>query len=165
MFRIYCGPDGEPSSYSEDNIPYQPKHFLPISLKGVEKSDFTMVYGYPGRTSEYLTSYAVRLISEVENPHQIKLRQERLDIMAADMEKDALIRIKYASKHARVANAWKKWIGENRGLKKLNAIEKKQSLEKEFIDWVNSTDELKSKYGNLLWLSCKQRTCCLRRVF
>ena len=150
LFRIYADKDNKPAEYSEDNIPYKPKKYFPISLKGVEKDDFTLVFGYPGTTQEYLTSYAVKMISEVENPHQIKLREKRLAQMKIDMDASDEVRIKYATKHARVANYWKKWIGENRGLKKLDAIEKKQILEEEFQAWANSNNERKEKYGNLL---------------
>ena len=150
LFRIYADKDNNPAEYSPDNVPYKPKKYLPISLKGVKKGDFTMVYGYPGTTQEYLPSYAVKLISQVENPNAIELREGRLEIMRKYMEQDQAIRIQYASKYARVANYWKKWIGENRGLKKLNAIEKKQAFENDFQNWVNANTPRKEKYGNLL---------------
>jgi len=150
LFRIYAGKDNNPAEYSPDNVPYKPKKYFPISLKGVKKGDFTMVFGYPGSTSEYLTSYAVRMITEVENPHRIKLREKRLDIFNAAMNTSREIRIKYATKHARVSNYWKKWIGENRGLQRFNAIEKKEALEQKFTTWAFSAEKLKMKYGNIL---------------
>jgi Peptidase S46 len=150
LFRVYADKDNKPAEYSEDNVPYKPKKHFPISLNGVDKGDFTLVFGYPGSTEEYIPSYAVELISKVENPHQIKLRDKRLKIIGADMDLDPAIRLKYAAKHAGVANYWKKWIGENRGLKKLNAIEKKQKFEADFTSWVNQDDARKVKYGNLL---------------
>ncbi len=150
MFRIYADKNNSPAEYSADNVPYTPKKYLPISLKGVKKGDFTLVFGYPGTTNEYLTSYAVSLISKIENPAQIKLRKKRLEIMAADMNNNDEVRIKYASKYAGVANYWKKWIGENRGLQKLNAIKKKQDLEKQFNVWANSNDTLKQNFAYLL---------------
>ncbi|MCK4662668.1 MAG: S46 family peptidase [Bacteroidales bacterium] len=150
LFRIYANKDNKPAEYSPDNVPYKPKKHFPISLKGVKKGDFTLVFGYPGRTSQYLTSFAVEMISKVENPHQIKLREKKLEILQADMDASDEVRIKYASKYASTSNYWKKWIGENRGLEKLNAIEKKQKLEEEFQAWVNSDNSRIEKYGNLL---------------
>ncbi|MBE9468077.1 MAG: S46 family peptidase [Bacteroidetes bacterium] len=150
MFRIYADKENKPAEYSADNVPYKPKKHLPISLKGYKKGDFTMIFGYPGTTNEYLTSYAVNLVSKIENPAQIDLRKKRLEIMSADMNDNPEVRIKYASKYAGVANYWKKWIGENRGLQKLNAIEKKQELEKQFNIWANSNEELKKNYAHLL---------------
>ncbi|NOZ45371.1 MAG: S46 family peptidase [Chlorobi bacterium] len=150
IFRVYVNNDNKPAKYSKDNVPYKPKYHFPISLQGVKKDDFTMVYGFPGRTSEYLTSYAVNLISKVENPKQIELRAERLKIMVKEMDANDEVRIQYASKYARVSNYWKKWIGENKGLQKLGAIEKKQQFENEFTNWVNSSEERKEKYGKVL---------------
>ncbi len=150
MFRIYADKDNNPAKFSKDNVPYKPKRSLDISLKGVKKGDFTFVFGYPGTTMEYLTSYAVKMISGVENPHKINLRDKRLAIMRAEMDKSTKVRIQYSTKYARVANAWKKWIGENRGLMKLNAIEKKQNLESEFTTWVNTDVNRTKEYGTLL---------------
>lgn len=150
MFRIYADKNNEPAEYSPENVPYKPKKFFPISLKGVKKGDFTMVFGYPGSTEEYLTSYGVKMISEVENPQRIKIRQAKIDIMTKYMEKDAGVRIQYADKYAGVSNSWKKWIGENRGLKRLNAIQKKQVFEKDITSWMNGNEAKKSKYGSLL---------------
>ncbi|OFY90425.1 MAG: peptidase S46 [Bacteroidetes bacterium RIFOXYA2_FULL_33_7] len=150
IFRVYADKDNKPAEYSADNVPYKPKKFFPISMKGVKEGDFTMVFGYPGSTTEYLTSYAVKMISENENPHQIKLREKRLEIMKADMDASDKVRIQYSSKYAGIANYWKKWIGENRGLKKLDAIEKKEALEEDFTKWANSSPELKAKYANIL---------------
>ncbi|MCF8373997.1 MAG: S46 family peptidase [Bacteroidales bacterium] len=150
LFRIYADKDNQPAEYSPDNVPYKPKKFFPISLKGVKKDDFTMVYGYPGTTQEYLTSYAVKNITEVSNPNKIAIRETILDVMNADMEADPQVRIQYASKSAGVANAWKKWIGENRGLNRLDAITKKEELEKEFYDWVGLKSSRRKKYSNIL---------------
>ncbi len=150
LFRIYANKENNPADYSPDNVPYKPKKSFPISLKGVKKGDFTMVFGYPGRTQEYLTSYAVDMISKVENPHQIRIRQKKIDIMKVGMDSDPKIRIQYSAKYARVSNYWKKWIGENRGLKKLHALDKKREVEARFTKWANSTAERKEKYGYLL---------------
>jgi len=150
MFRIYCDKDNNPAEYSKDNVPYKPKQSLTISLKGVKEGDFTMVYGYPGTTEEYLTSHAVQMISEVENPAKIELRAKRLDILNECIKKSDLVRIQYSAKYAGIANYWKKWIGETRGLKKLNAIEKKQQSEKDFTMWVNEDKSRIAKYNHLL---------------
>jgi len=150
VFRIYADKNNEPATYSENNVPFKPKKHFPISLKGVKKGDFTMVFGYPGSTEEYLTSFAVKMISEVENPHQIKIRQAKIDIMKKYMNADPAVRIKYASKYASVSNYWKKWIGENRGLKKLNAVQKKQGFEKAISEWMGKDNARNKKYGNLL---------------
>jgi len=150
LFRIYVDRNGKPAEYSENNIPYQPKFYFPISLKGIDKNDFTFVFGYPARTNEYLPSYALKLITEIENPQKIKLRQTRLDIFNSYSANDPKIRIQYASKNARVANYWKKMIGESRGIKRVHGIEKKETFEQEFQQWSNSSPELQRDYGNLL---------------
>jgi hypothetical protein len=150
LFRIYVGPDGKPAEYSEDNIPYTPKYYFPISIAGVDEDDFTFVFGYPARTSEYLPSYAIEMTTEVQNPGKIKLRETRLDIFNKYSNADPKVRIQYATKHARISNAWKKWIGESDGIRRMDGIEKKLAYEEEFAEWANSTPELKEKYGNLL---------------
>ena len=134
LFRIYAGPDNLPADYSIDNVPYKPKHFLPISLDGVEEGDFTMVFGFPGRTNEYLPSPAIEQLVETLNPAKISIREKALAIIDKYMRSDEEIRIQYASKFARVANYWKKWIGESQGLTKTKAIDKKQKYEKAFME-------------------------------
>ncbi|WP_321296108.1 S46 family peptidase [Marinifilum fragile] len=150
MFRIYAGKDNKPASYSKDNVPLKPKQSFKISLKGVNQDDFTMVFGYPGTTTEYLTSYALKMMTEVDNPHKIKIRTKKLDLMRADMDASPMVRIQYSAKYAGVANSWKRWQGEIKGLNRLNAIEKKEALEKKFEEWANSTPELKKKYAGIL---------------
>ncbi|RIJ41696.1 S46 family peptidase [Pontibacter oryzae] len=150
LFRVYAGPNNEPADYSPDNKPYKPKHHLPISLSGIQEKDFTMVFGFPGRTNEYLTSQAVKEIYEVSNPAKINIRETKLNILDKDMKASAEVRIKYAAKYASIANYWKKWIGENRGIRKANAIEEKQKLEQQFAGWVAADPSRKAKYGNLL---------------
>ncbi len=150
VFRVYANKDNEPADYSPDNVPYKPKQFFPISMKGVKKGDFTMVFGYPGTTQEYLPSFAVKMLMETQNPHRIKIRQNKIDIMSKYMQKDPAIRIKYSSKYAGISNYWKKWIGENRGLKRLNAVAKKQDSEKQISKWIKKQKERKAKYGHIL---------------
>ena len=146
LFRIYANKQNQPAEYSEENVPYDPKHFLPISLDGVSENDFTMVFGFPGRTSEYLPSVAIDQIVTKLNPPKIKIREESLKIVDGYMRKDATIKIQYASKYARIANYWKKWIGESQGLTKSKAVEKKQKLEVEFQE----KNKNKPEYASLL---------------
>jgi len=140
MFRVYADENNRPADYSADNKPYKPNHYLPISLDGVEESDFTLVFGFPGRTNEYLPAVAVDQIVNVLNPAKIEVRDSALKIIDAYMRKDADIKIKYASKFARTANYWKKWIGENQGIHQTNAIAKKKELEAKFSKIVAEKD-------------------------
>lgn len=149
VFRIYANKDNKPAEFSADNVPYKPKNVIPISIKGYNKGDFTMVYGFPGRTQEYLSSYAVDMIMNESDPLKVSLREKRLNIMNVDMLQSDAVRIAYASKYASVANYYKKWMGEMNGLKKYDAVAKKQLFEKEFIDAVNSDPVKKEKYGNI----------------
>ena len=140
LFRIYAGPDNKPAPYSPDNKPFKPRHHLPISLAGVQPGDFTMVFGFPGRTNEYLTSWGVDEVYSVSNPAKIAVRDAKLRVLDADMKASDKVRIQYAAKYAGIANYWKKWIGENRGLKKLDAVRVKQQQEAEFQRWAESGD-------------------------
>ncbi|MEM9821746.1 MAG: S46 family peptidase, partial [Bacteroidota bacterium] len=150
LFRIYAGKDNMPAEYSEDNVPFKPKHFLPISLDGVEEGDFTLVFGFPGRTNQYLPMFAVEQLVEDLNPPKIAIRDRALKILDAAMRSDEQTRIQYASKYARIANYWKKWIGENQGLLSTNAILKKELLESEFQRRVYSREDWKKKYGRII---------------
>lgn len=150
MFRVYCAPDGKPAKYSKDNIPYQPKEFLPVSIKGVDKGDFAMVMGFPGQTERYMTSFGVKEKIDILNPTAIKIRTKKLDLMKKDMDASNKVRIQYASKYAQTANYWKYFIGESKGLRKLNIIEQKQELEKQFTDWLNASPDRQKLYGTVL---------------
>ncbi|MCS6821467.1 MAG: S46 family peptidase [Microscillaceae bacterium] len=150
LFRVYSDKNGKPAKYSKDNVPLKPRYFLPISLKGIKKGDFTMVMGFPGRTQEYITSYAVKLLLETSNPHKIRIRDKILRILENDMKESDKVRIQYAAKQASIANAWKKWIGESRGLRKANVIAKKQNLEAQFTTWVQADTTRQQKYGQVL---------------
>jgi hypothetical protein len=143
LFRIYAGKDNKPAAYSKDNVPYVPKKYFTLSTKGVQEGDFTLVYGYPGRTQQYIHSEAVRYIMETSNPHKINLRTKRLDIQKEHMDKSQEIRIKYASKNASVSNAWKKWQGESKGLERLETLEAKRAFEKEFDKWAKDKAQYK----------------------
>ena len=146
VFRVYADKDGKPADYSKDNVPYKPKKHLKINLKGVNEGEFTFVFGYPGTTKQFLTSDAVNYVQNIEDPTRIKLRTARLDVYNRAMNETPAQRLRYASKVASVANGWKKWQGEVRGLKRLNAIERKQAFEKEFNQWAVNKD----KYKNVL---------------
>ena len=149
LFRIYADKNNRPAEYSKDNVPYTPKHFFPVSAKGIKEDDFTMVMGYPGRTQEYLPSFAVEQIVYDLNPAKIELRDAALKVQDGFMRKDNTIKIQYASKYATVANYWKKWIGETKGLKKSNAIAFKKDFEKKFQERVNIAGK-QAEYGTIL---------------
>lgn len=150
LFRVYSGPDGKPAEFSEDNIPYNPKHFFPISLKGVDEGDFAMVLGYPGSTNRYKTSYGVQYTMDVTNPVRVNVREEKLRIIDEYMSSSQKARIQYASKYARSSNYYKYSIGQNRGLGNLNVIEKKKALEDDFTQWISTDNTRKEKYGKAL---------------
>jgi hypothetical protein len=150
LFRIYAGPDNMPADYSIDNKPFKPKHFLPVSLDGVAEGDFTLVFGFPGRTNQYLPSSAVAQTMNVLNPAKIAIRDKALKIVDAGMRSDEAIRIQYASKYARIANYWKKWIGENQGLKKSDAMGRKHKYEQDFMTRLKADRKMHGRYGSLL---------------
>lgn len=150
IFRIYADKDNNPADYADSNVPFKPRHFLPISLKGVQENDFAMVFGFPGRTSEYLSSDAVDLTMSVSDPAKIRIREARLAIWRSDMEKSDAIRIKYASKYAGIANYYKKWKGEQLGLEMYDAVQKKQDFEKLFTSRVKADTAFSKKYGTVL---------------
>ena len=146
VFRVYADAENRPAAYSKDNRPYRPKRHFTVSTRGVEEGDFTMIYGFPGSTQAYVTSDAVEYVAEVSDPMKIALRTERLDIIAAAQAEDAAVRIQYASKHASIANAWKKWQGEVLGLRRLGTVEKKRAYERRFAAWAAPRPE----YAHLL---------------
>lgn len=150
MFRIYCAPDGSPADYSEENVPYHPKKFLPISLKGVEEGDFAMVFGYPGSTNRYASSFGIEYTINGTNTARIDVREKKLDIISEYMATSQKAKIQYASKHARSANYYKNAIGQNEALTKLKVVEQKRELEEEFTNWVNANQGRKEKYGEAL---------------
>jgi len=150
IFRVYAGTDNLPAAYSKDNKPYKPKHFLPISIDGIEENDFTMVYGFPYNTDEYLTSYAVKTIMDVTDPARVTVREAALAVLDKEMRKDEATRLKYASKYAGIANYWKFAIGESKGLRKFNAVGEKEKYEAEFTKRINQDPKLKAKYEFVL---------------
>jgi Peptidase S46 len=150
MFRIYANKDNKPADYAVDNIPFTPKKSLNISIDGIAENDFTMVFGFPGRTTEYLYSGAVEQIRTVNDPAKIAIRDKALNIIDGYMRKDESIKIQYAAKYASIQNAYKKWQGEVLGLTRTNGVGKKLDLENEFQKRVNANPILKEKYGTLL---------------
>ncbi|MEQ1675126.1 MAG: S46 family peptidase [Chitinophagaceae bacterium] len=150
MFRIYAGKDNKPADYSPDNVPYVPKKSLSISLDGVNEGDFTMVFGFPGRTNQYLHSAAVEQIMTVNDPAKIAIREKALAVIDGFMRKDEQIKIQYAAKYASIQNAYKKWQGEVQGLTSTNALGKKRAYEELFQKRVNTNPAWKEKYGTIL---------------
>lgn len=150
VFRVYSGPDGNPASYSGDNIPLKPKYWLPVSLKDINKGDFAMVFGYPGRTQRYYTSHEVSEIMTITNPNRIKIRGIKQDIWMADMKADHKIDIQYAANYSSSSNYWKYSIGQNMQLEKNNVTDKKQSIETRFSSWVKAEPDRQARYGEAL---------------
>jgi len=152
VFRVYMSPDGKPAQYSKDNVPLKPKRYLPVSIKDLQKDDFTMVMGYPGGTTRYMTSYEVDEAMKITNANRIKIRSIRQDIWMKDMMADPKVNIQYASKYSGSSNSWKFSIGQNEGLTRLRTAEKKAAFEADFMKWVNADAGRKEKYGNALSL-------------
>jgi hypothetical protein len=150
LFRVYADANGRPAAYSEDNVPLQPRHHLPINLNGLEEGDFTMVYGFPGRTYEYIHHKAVEFIVKESNPLSISMRKKTLSIMDHAMDQDPEVKIKYAAKQSRVSNAYKKWIGQSQGLEAYKAVDKKIEFEKEFLLRLHENDTYSEAYASLL---------------
>ncbi|MBR3854320.1 MAG: S46 family peptidase, partial [Tidjanibacter sp.] len=156
VFRIYADRNNQPADYSKDNVPYTPKRHFTISTQGAAEGDFTFVYGFPGTTREYVTSDFVDYTLNYSNPAKIHLRTLRLDVISEAQEKDVATRIMYASKHASIANAWKKWQGESLGLARRKTVEKKQAYESRFVEWAKGTEyegvveSLHAKYAEML---------------
>jgi len=150
IFRVYTAPDGSPAEYAEENIPLKPKHYLPISLKGYQKDDYAMIWGYPGGTERYLTSYGIDFATDDKNPALINTFGKALEVMKSYMDADPEVRIELASDYAGLANSWKYFIGQSRGLKNLDVKGKKEVIEKDFTKWVNSSQKNKDEYGEVL---------------
>tara|TARA_R110002096_G_scaffold21043_7_gene68707 strand:+ start:59490 stop:61685 length:2196 start_codon:yes stop_codon:yes gene_type:complete len=150
IFRIYAGKDNKPAEYSEDNVPYSPNFHLKVNTSGVKDGDFSMIYGFPGTTQEYLPSNEVYNIAEVYNPARIDIRDRLLKILDKKMRKSEASRLQYASKYARISNSWKKWIGERNGLKESKGINRKENFENEFLSALNSKTEWRNEYGDVL---------------
>ena len=149
VFRIYADKDNRPAKYSPDNVPYHPKRHFAVSTKGVKEGDFTMIYGFPGNTQQFVTSDAVKYVAELSDPVKIDIRTKRLDIISAAQESDPALRIYYAARHANIANAWKKWQGEALGLNRRGTVERKRAYERGFAEWTASHPEYKAVLAEL----------------
>jgi hypothetical protein len=150
LFRIYANKDNKPAPFSTENVPFVPRRSMKINIEGVQEGDFTWVYGFPGTTSEYLTSDGVEEVMNVLDPARISIREKKLSIIDADMKESNELFIKYAAKQARIANYYKKWKGELLGLQINNAVDKKKKEEVEFLKWVNEDDDRKFKYAGII---------------
>jgi hypothetical protein len=147
VFRIYANKDNQPADYSENNVPYVPVHYLPISFGERKEGDFTMVYGFPGTTEQHLVSSQIKFLVEKERPARILMREKSLSVINTAMRSSDAVRIQYSAKQASIANAYKKWIGQVGGLKELDAVTVKQQYEAEYLATANSKEEWKRKYG------------------
>lgn len=150
VFRVYADKNNQPAEYSKDNVPYRPKHFLPISIKGVEKGDFTMIWGYPGSTERYMTSYEVSNTINISDPAVIKAGEALLPVMKKMMDTDNAINLKYASDYAGYMNLWKNKKGELRGLKRLDVYGKKKAIEDRLVEWIAKDSDRQARYGNVI---------------
>ena len=154
VFRVYTDKDGNPAEYSADNIPYKPKHFFPVSLKGIKQGDYSMVMGYPGQTERYLTSYDIEYNRDIQNPVLIKYMETMLDVMKKDMDADRALSLKMAADYASLSNSYKYFLGQERLLKtpdpSADVVQIKRKMETDFTQWVNASPERKEKYGSIL---------------
>ncbi len=150
IFRVYADRNNQPADYSADNVPYKPAYYFPISIKGIKEGDFTMVFGYPGSTSQYVPSYHIDMIKNYVNPEMIKIRTKKIEIIDEAINSDPLIRIQYSAKKAGISNSWKKWIGEIQGLERMNTIGRKQAFEEKLTSWIKEDEARISKYGDIL---------------
>ena len=150
VFRVYSAPDGKPAPYSKENVPLKPKHYLPVSIKDLNKGDFAMILGYPGRTNRYMTSFEINEQLQIVHPDRIKIRGAKQDIWMTDMKSDQKINIQYSNKYFTSSNYWKYSIGQKAGLERLNVKAKKEEIENQYNKWVTSTPERKAKYGDVL---------------
>ncbi len=150
VYRVYTGPDGKPAPYSKENIPLRPRHYFPISLKGIEEGDYAMIMGYPGRTIRYRTADEVKYTMDVVNRIRIEVREKKLEIIKKYMETGQKARIQYASKYAGSSNYYKYSIGQNQGLKALQVIDRKRAEEEAFTRWVAADPGRSAQYGKAL---------------
>jgi hypothetical protein len=150
LFRIYANSENLPAEYDRENVPYTPLYSIPVSIKGVKENDFTFVFGFPGSTHQYLPSFAIEMITEEINPARISLRRIKLDVYESFMRDNDVVRLQYAAKRKGLSNAWKKWIGENSGIRKLDGAASKRKFEEDFTAWINTTPERLEQYGGIL---------------
>lgn len=145
VFRVYMSKDGKPAKYNAENVPYKPKHYLPVNIKGIKDGDYAMTFGYPGSTNRYETSYGIKLATDVLNPSLVKLRDVRLKYMLTEMKSDPAVKLQLASSYAGIANYWKFFDGETKQLIKYDVFGQKQKGEADFINWAKG----KTEYENI----------------
>lgn len=150
IFRVYTDPEGNPAKYDEKNVPLKPAYHLPISLKGIRKNDFAMVWGYPGSTTRYITSFGIEYNLQVFYPNLIKLFGKELEIMKERMDQDNSVKIAYAANYAGIANTWKNFIGQSKMLVRNKVEDKKKLIEQDFVNWYRKDPVLQKKYGKVL---------------
>jgi hypothetical protein len=150
IFRVYTAPDGSPADYAEENVPLKPKHHLPVSLDGVEKGDYAMIWGFPGGTERYNTSSAVQFKLDYYYPPLIEVLGAKLETWKVHMDADKEVKIKYSTKYATSANGWKYFIGQDKGVRNLDVVGEKKAYEEELMKWVDADPDRKAKYGNML---------------
>jgi hypothetical protein len=146
IFRVYAAPDGSPADYTVNNVPLKPKYSLPVSIKGLKDGDYSMIYGYPGGTNRYETSYGVQLSTEINNPSLVGLRDVRLKAMFEEMKKDPAVKLQLASSYAGIANYWKFFDGETKQLLKHGVYGQKQKAEAAFIAWAKGKPEFENVF-------------------
>jgi len=150
LLRVYSDADGKPAEFSKNNKPYSPKHFLPVSLAGINEGDFSMILGYPGATDRYLTSYGIEEKLNQSNPADIKAKRAKMDVMKEFMDADDATRIEYAGNYAYLGNFWKKSLQESKALQRLKVYDDKKKTENDFVAWVNADDSRKTRFGNVM---------------
>ena len=165
IFRVYGTREGRPSRYSTANIPLKPKWFLPVSLKGVHDGDFSMIFGYPGSTNRYESSYGVQLSTDINNPTLVKLRDMRLKYMFEEMKKDPAIKLQLASDYASIANYWKFYEGESKQLKKYDVYGQKKKQEEVFMQWSQNKPEYKNIFNDLSTAYDAWRPYAMHRMY
>ncbi|MGG9963890.1 S46 family peptidase [Ferruginibacter sp. SUN106] len=148
VFRVYATKDGKPADYSTDNVPLKPKAFLPVSIKGFKDGDYSMIYGYPGGTNRYETSYGIKLKNEIENPSLVNLRDMRLKYMHEQMIKDPAVKLKLANSYAGIANYWKFYDGETKQLIKFHTQQQKEEYEAKFTAWAKGKPEYENIFAD-----------------
>lgn len=150
IFRIYTAPDGSPATYSPKNVPLKPKYYLPISLNGIKEGDFAMVWGFPGSTNRYMTAPELEFRMEHYFPPLIEAFGKKLEVWKKHMNANADVQLKYASNYAMIANSWKYFIGQMRGVKKQHVIARKKAFDEKFAKWVSESPQRQAKYGEAM---------------
>lgn len=165
VFRVYANKDNQPAAYSAENVPFKPKQFLSVSTKGFKDGDYAMIFGYPGSTNRYETSYGIKLKTDITNPTLVKLRDERLKLMFDEMKQDPAIKLKLAAEYANVANYWKFFDGESKQLLKFKTMEQKQEEEAKFISWAKGKPEYEKIFTEYQQIYDKWKPFAAHKVF